>query len=311
MPSEEESAVGSEVGELEEESNDNSELEEDHEEDEEEAGDIVDDDVIDSPIQSNKTKKRKLLLSQFIDDEAELSGDDEVSEDEAENSDDDQNDLDLVDQEAKDLDSEEEEEIRGLYHKQLETEDKRALLLLQEQFEDKDVAIGQRRTRKFRWQMADMAQDSLKRHYDPDDEDSQDLDDDDDDDCMIYDETKPRLRRPTAESLLIGTTRITTKTIDDSKSLKATGEAIASTSGTNTVTFSDDSNSMSRMGPPKTVANSSMASKMDRYLFRDKELVEALSTKETIMISRENRDRNVQKELKKVQSKSVFDLIYS
>ena len=68
--------------------------------------------------------------NEFIDDEAELSGDDEVSEDELEQSDDDQLDPELVDKEASDLDSEEEEDVRRLYHKQSATEDRRAELLL-------------------------------------------------------------------------------------------------------------------------------------------------------------------------------------
>lgn len=251
-------------------------------------------------------KKRKLIRSEFIDDEAELSGDDVVSEDEVDNSDDDEIDLDLVDQDASDLDSEGEEEVRGLYQKQLESEDKRNLLLLQEQFEDKNVAIGEGRRRKFRWQTKDLIENSMRRHYDPDDDDSQEgYGDSDDDDCQIYDETKPRIRRPTAESLLIGANRV-----------KARDSApLAGPSGSNDVGFSDDSNSMNAglnvPRPSTSTAVTAATMDLNRFLFRDKELVAALSTRETVILSREEKERNIQKELKKVQSNSIFDLIYS
>lgn len=258
-----------------------------------------------------KKKRLKKIRSQFIDDEAELSGDDEVSEDELENSDDDENDLDLVDQEAPELDSEDEEKVRKLYHKQLETEDRRAVLLLQEQFEDNDVAIGQRRRRKFRWQAKEMMENSLRRHYDPDDDDSQDCEDDDVED-FEFDDINPRLRRPTAETLLLGSTRlITKKDLEDSP--------VASTSGMQTSAdkssiMSEDTNSTSTGGQP-AVSSSNVGLRpadMTRYLFRDKELVQALSKKETVVVSREVRDKNIQREIQKmIHSKSIFDSLYS
>lgn len=255
-------------------------------------------------------KRRKKIKSQFIDDEAELSGDDEVSEDEIENSDDDANDLDLIDQEEPELDSEDEEKVRKLYHKQLETEDRRAVLLLQEQFEDNDVAIGQRRRRKFKWQAKEMMENSLRRHYDPDDDDSQDCDDDDDDD-YDFDDINPRLRRPTAETLLIGSTKLMSRReLDDSP--------VASTSGmqssSNRLTFpEDDSNSASTISRPAPLpsTNRSQPADMTRYVFRDRELVQALSTKETLVVSREVREKNIQREVQKmIQSKSIFDSLY-
>lgn len=277
---------------------------EEEEEEEEEEG-----------IQSNLKQKRRRVTkkNEFIDDEAELSGDDEVSEDEVEGSDDDALDEALVDKEAPELDSDEEEEVRGLYHKQLETEDKRAILLLQEQLEDKDVSIGQKRRRKFRWQTKELMDNSLRRHYDPDDDDSQEgcVDDFDDDDDIDYSELKPRLRRPTAESFLLGSTRIMTK-VDTNQ--PSTSKSLLPVAGPSTGGFSDDSNSntiSSRLtSATRTTTNTS--SNMNRFLFRDREIVEALSTKEIVVTSREEKDRVIQRELKRVlQSKSIFDQLYT
>lgn len=260
-------------------------------------------------------KRRKVTKNEFIDDEAELSGDDEISEDELELSDDDQLDPELVDKDAAELDSEEEEEVRGLYHKQLETEDRRAVLLLQEQLEDKDVSIGQRRSRKFRWQTKELMENSLRRHYDPDDDESQSGDDDEED----YDDLKPRLRRPTAESLLIGSTRIMTKTAEPIAGCSSIPEPIRGASSSKSLEpvaagFSDDSNSntiSSRLATTIAPRTTNLTSDMNRYLFRDKELVEALSTRETVIVTREEKDKVIQRELKRVlQSTSIFDQLY-
>lgn len=269
-------------------------------------------------------KRRKLTKNEFIDDEAELSGDEEISDDEAESSDDDKIDPDLVDQEAKELDSEEEEEVRGLYHKQLATEDRRAVLLLQEQLEEKEVTIGERRRRKFRWQTRELMENSLRRHYDPDDEDSQ-LDDEEDDE-IDYDEMQPRLRRPTAESLLIGSTRITARAIDTAPALNGDSSepfklaSFGSTSksgqepvaGPSSSAFNEDSNSNTISSRLTSGTKSNATSTINRFLYRDKEIVEALSTKEIVITSREEKDRNIQRELKRMlQSKSIFDQLYS
>lgn len=255
------------------------------------------------------------IRNEFIDDEAELSGEDEVSEDESEASDDDQLDPELVDQDAKELDSDEEEEVRRLYHKQMETDDQRALLLLQEQLEENDVVIGPRRRRKFRWQTKELMENSLRRHYQPDDDDSQEGDEDDeDDDDLDYSELQPRLRRPTAEALLMGSTRAMTKKPDyttinpntDGQDLSS--EPVAGSSG-----LGDESNSNSvasrlTAGTGRTAGTSDLT----RFLFRDKEVVEALSTREKVITTREEKDRVIQRELRRVlSSKSIFDQLYS
>lgn len=256
---------------------------------------------------SQKPKPKKVSRSEFIDDEAELSGEDEVSEDEFEDSDVDDADLEeLVDREAPDLDADEEEAIRGFYHKQIESEDKRAVLLLQEQLEDKDVAVGQRRRRKFRWQTRELMDISLRRHYDPDDDDSQEGLEDEDEDFDDLGEIQPRLRRPTAEALLLGSSRITTQTMSELEPGPSSAAGPSSAYG-------DDSNSntiTSRITNATT--RTSATSDLNRFLFRDKEIVQALSTKETVIVSREEKDRNIQRELKRVlESKSIFDQLYS
>lgn len=273
-------------------------------------------------------KKRKVAKNEFIDDEAELSGDDEVSEDEDEFSDDDQVDLDLVDNEAPELDSDEEEAVRGFYHKQLESEDKRTVLLMQEQLEDKQVGIGQRRRRKFHWQTKELMDNSLRRHYDPDDDDSQGGGDSDydDDDEVDYSQLKPRLRRPTTEALLLGSTKITSRIeqipINSSSNVPTSGVSIRSTGPTAgpSVGFSDDSNSNTMSSRPIAGTSRSTGgggggnpiSDINRFLFRDKELVQALSTKETVIVTREEKDKIIQREIKRVhQSKSIFDQLYS
>lgn len=265
-------------------------------------------------------KRRKVIVNEFIDDEAQLSGDDEVSDDELEGSDDDGVDEELVDKEAPELDSDQEEEVRGLYHKQLETEDRRAVLLLQEHLEDNDLT-GQRRRRKFRWQTKELMDNSLRRHYEPDDDDSQEGDEDDyDDDDIDFDELKPRLRRPNEGSLFLGSTKITTKTeplpgpsktallstSSSSKSLRPTAGPSAG--------FSDDSNSNTANTRLTCASRTSTnnASDINRFLFRDRQIVEALSTKEVVVTSREEKDRVIHRELKRVlQSKSIFDQLYT
>lgn len=238
-------------------------------------------------------KKLKLDKNEFIDDEAELSGDDEVSEDEDDLSED--GDLEeLVDREAKELDADEEEAIRVLYHKQQENEDRRAVHLLREQFEENAVGAGLGRRRKFRWQTRELIENSLGRHYDPDDDDSQD--DDDDDFVDDFSNLKPRLRRPNAEALLIGSTKIVTETLTDSRS-----SPIPSTSNEHPVPSSR---------VPASAAT--VTQDLNRFVFRDKQLVEALSTRETVITTREEKDRVIQREIKRVlQSKSIFDQLYS
>lgn len=261
-----------------------------------------------------KTKRRKVVRNEFIDDEAELSGDDVVSEDEQENSDDDQLDPELVDKDASDLDSDQEEEVRGLYHKQLESEDKRTVLLMQEQLEEKHVSIGQRRRRKFRWQTKDLIDNSLRRHYDPDDDDSQGGDDDDDDDDDILEDVAPKLRRPTAESILIGSTKIMTRNLvrddlpQDLPSLSSS--TIRPIAGPSFLNDDSNSNSMSRMSARYTGA---ATSDLNRFIYRDREVVEALAvTRESVISTRDEKDRMIEKELKRFQtSKSIFDQIYS
>lgn len=265
------------------------------------------------PKSDKAKKRRKLIKSAFIDDEAELSGDDEVSEDEVENSDDDENDLDLIDKDAPELNSDDEEEVRKLYQKQLETEDRRAVLLLQEQFEDNDVGIGQRRRRKFRWQAKEFMENSLRRHYDPDDDDSQDFEDEDGDD-YDFDAINTRLRRPTAEALLIGSTKLMTKRNDDESPIASTSGMHTSSSKSNLgPSLGDDSNSATMSMRPASSSNSrAQPVDMHRYVFRDKELVQALSTKETVVVSREIKDKNIQREVQRmIQSKSIFDSLYS
>lgn len=263
-------------------------------------------------------KKRKMAMSEFIDDEAELSGDDDQSDDELDDSDSGE-DLDLVDKEAADLDSEEEEEVRGLFHKQLESEDRRAVLLLQEHLEDRQaVGAGQGRRKKFRWQTKELMEFSLARHYNPDDDDSQD-DDDDDYDDEDFDAMKPRLRRPTAEALMIGSTQLISRKNEPqagpSHAYSGSASAYEPVAGCSKDYIEDDSNSntmSSRLIAATARTHAAGDSSIARFLYRDKETVQALSTRETLTISREEKDRIVQRELNRViQSKSIFDQLYS
>lgn len=273
-----------------------------------------------------KKVSRRTKKSEFIDDEAELSGDDDVSADELDSSDDDDKvDTTIVDLDAKELGSDEEEEIRRLYHKQLETEDRRKLLLLQEQLEENDITTGYRRRKKFRWQTKELMENSLRRHYDPDDDDSQEGDDDDDFDYSEL--NQPRLKRPTAESILIGTTSImapSNKGLLDSdesdievpRSYSRGGRLSGEPRPGTSYAMSDDSNSntISRVTHPaiRPSAANGTSSDLNRFLFRDKELVEALSTKEIVITTREEKERVIQREIRRVlQSKSIFDQLYS
>lgn len=251
------------------------------------------------------TKRVKISRrNEFIDDEAELSGDDEVSEDEDELSDDDQIDPELVDQDAPELDSDQEEEVRGMYFKQLETEDRRAVLLMKEQLEDKNVSIGGRRRRKFKWQATELMENSLRRHYDPDDDDS----DEDDEalDDLDFQEVAPRLRRPTAEAFLLGSSKVmSAMNIPSAKHPDLIG--VAGPSGMN-----EDSNSNTVSS--RLTGGSKATGPMDinRFLFRDREVVAALSTKEIVITTREEKDRAIEREIKRVvQSKSIFDQLYT
>lgn len=252
--------------------------------------------------------KQKKTINEFIDDEAELSGDDEVSEDEDDRSDDDQLDPLLVDQEASDLDSDQEEEVRGMYFKQLENEDRRAVLLMKEQLEDKNVSIGQRRRKKFKWQTTEIMENSLRRHYDPDDDDSQSDDDDDALDELDFQEVAPRLRRPTAESFLLESARVMAGPGASRSSRPPDLLGVAGPSGIN-----DDSNSntiSSRLTGVPRAASGPM--NINRFLYRDREVVEALSTKEVVIVTREEKDRAIEREIKRVlQSKSIFDQLYT
>lgn len=233
-----------------------------------------------------KEKHRK-KKNEFIEDEAELSGDDEVSDDEPELSDDDQLLEGLVDLDAKELSSEEEEDVRRLFHKQMEADDKRQVLLMQEQLEENEIELGQRRRRKFRWQTREIMENSLKRHYDPDDEDSGS-----DDDYTPFQECAPRLKRPTADTILIRSTRLT----------PSKGTTISQSR----VEY-DDSTSQTFAQTTVSKANLSLSN----FVFRDRTLVEAMSSKEVVVNTREERDRVIQRELKRVaQSKSIFDDLY-
>lgn len=243
-----------------------------------------------------KKKKKRLPKNEFIDDEAELSSEDEdkVSDDEFEESDDDVEDLDLVDKEAQELDSEQEEEVRGLYHKQIEQDDKRAVLVLREQLEDKYGGLGQRRRRRFRWQTKELMEDSLRRHYDPDDDDSQTDDDEDDNDNANYSDI--RIRRPNAESLLVESAQRVAKKTPEKPATAIHG------------LMCDDSNSMSSR---PSISMSAMSSRINRFVYHDREVVQALSTKETV-VEREDKDKLVQREIRRVlQTKSIFDQLYS
>lgn len=243
-----------------------------------------------------KDKLKKLDVNEFIDDEAELSDDEVVSDDESVSSDDDRIDTQLIDLDAKELSSEEEEDVRRLYHKQLETEDRRAVMLMQEQLEENDIGIGQRRRRRFKWQTNELMENSLQRHYNPDDEDSMAGEDDDDDDLDLPVECAPRLKRPTAESILMGTSRVITEfDSDDDSNFMEPGLT------------NEDSNSHAPIAMPSTSTNGDL----NRFLVRDKELVQALSTREVSISTREEKDRLIQRELKRVaQSKSIFDQLY-
>lgn len=314
---------------------DNEEISDDNEDsaDQQETPDnqaVVEPDTeVDVAPKAKRTKKKdrevSKRLKEFIDDEAELSDEGEFSEDELESSDDDDKiDTDLVDLEAKELNSDEEEDVRRLYHKQIESEDRRALLLLQEQLEENQIT-GQRR-RKFRWQNRELMERSLRRHYDPDDDGSQEADDDDDDD-IDYSDFEPRLKRPTADALLLGSSRLAPASKeafsddDDDSSLAPTRSYSRSNRYSDdpmpgpSTAMSDDSNSnLINSRPAHRPAPTAIGKTVDlsKFLFRDKELVEALSTKETVIATREEKELSIQRELKRVlQSKSIFDQLYS
>lgn len=225
--------------------------------------------------------KRK-LDKEFFDDEAELSEEDKdkVSDDES-SDDEDGVDLDIVDKEASDLDSEEEEEVRDLYHKQLDSEDKRAVLLLQEQLEEKELAVGQQRRRRFRWQESKL--DVLPRHYDLD-EDANDEDDNDDNDLGTdFDEDSSRSR--------------TMHIIPPEREISQSIGAVASSATL------------------RPVPSSSRSQGINKFIFRDRELVQALSTvsttrSETLVTRQVEREKLVQREIKRIQAESVFDVLY-
>lgn len=197
--------------------------------------------------QSRKEKKPK--KNDFIDDEAEVSDDEDVSEDELDEGD--GEDLDLVDQDAPELDSEEEDEVRQLYHKQLESEDRRNVLLLQEQLEEKEVSIGQRRRRKFRYVDGGANEQPLRKHYDPDDDDSQDPEESDEEE----------------------------------------GEE-----GNDDLNFGE-------LKPPKL-----QDCTLSRFIYRDRQVVQALSKQDVAPCTRDEKDKMIQRELQKFHhSESVFD----
>lgn len=315
---------------LEVDDDDIAELEEDLEENE--FVESENEEILSEPkAKKSKKSRRNNKLREFIDDEAELSEDGEFSADESDSSDDDDKiDPELVDVNAKELDSDEEEEVRRLYQKQLDSEDRRALLLLKEQLDD-NVVTGQRRRKKFHWQARDLMENSLRRHYDPDDDDSQGTDGDDD---IDYSELRPRLKRPTAETLLAGTTRVVAPVDDRDQSSVLEWDSDSDSDSEPSISYlrsnrlahdpeagpsnaiSDDSNSNllnSRQahGPARFVTGNRTLD-LNRFVFRDKELVQALSTKETVIATREERDRVIQRELKRcLQSKSIFDQLYS
>lgn len=256
------------------------------------------------------SRRKKPKKNEFIDDEAELSGDDLVSEDELEGSDDDAVDLELVDQNAPELDSDEEEEVRGLYHKQLESEDRRHVLLLKEQVDERKAEYGQGRRRKFRWQTKEIMENSLKRHYHPDDEDdSQDIDSNDDDDLNFDNFESKRLRRPATDAIMLGNTRVSARDalIQDDSTEDSSSMPMRPVAGPSCAVDESTSNStnLSR-------ARVGATGNLNKFIYRDRELVEALSTREVVVKSREEQERMIDKELSKFrQSKSIFDQLYS
>lgn len=265
-------------------------------------------------LEENVKQKKSFKLNDFIDDEAELSGDDEVSEDEDEQSDDDQIDPELVDQDAPDLDSDQEEEVRGMYFKQLENEDRRAVLLMKEQLEDKNVALGQRRRKKFKWQNTELMENSLRRHYDPDDDDSHEEDDDEPLDDLDFQEVAPRLKRPTAESFLLGSTRVRSASSGPVRSSSRHQDMLDVAGPSASISDDSNSNSMSSRLTSGAVPRNTTTGPMDinRFLYRDREMVEALSTREIVITTREEKDKAIERELRRVlQSKSIFDQLYT
>lgn len=260
-----------------------------------------------------KKKVRKPKLNEFIDDEAQLSSEDEdkVSSDEDDESDGDADIEDLVDKQAIELDSDQEEEVRGLYHKQQLQEDRRDVLLWREHLEEQAGGLGQGRRKRFKWQMNGFMENNLKRHYCPDDDDDDGSEDDDDSDS---DYLGPKLRKPDAESLLIQSTKIVTKTILEKRAHPLMREG----TDTNPYEISNDDSNSNIMGHvpimPKQITKSSMiSSDIEQFVFRDKEKVQALSTKQTtIRKTREDKDKIIQREFNRVlEAKSIFDDLYN
>lgn len=235
-------------------------------------------------------------MSEFIDYEAELSEGEVVSDDELELSGDEQDDKELLADDEEEFDSDDEEQVRNLYHKQLDNDDRRQVLILKEQLEEKEIAMNARKKR-FRWQMVD-DMDRLGKHDDMDDFEADTGDDDDgqsdgDDDGKMF---VARLRQPTNDYMFL-------EKDTNSNSQSSTNHF---TSGPTT----------SAIAHPKLnpVPNQN-SSDINKFLFRDKETVDALSATNNdhrlLRATREDKDRIVEREIKRVlQSKSIFDKLF-
>ncbi|XP_018432058.1 PREDICTED: claspin [Nanorana parkeri] len=157
---------------------DNSDSEEDDEEGEEN-GECLEDDDEEEAILRKQSKKRKLKLQDFMENEAELSGSDIGSEDEDEG-DEDEYEEEAIDEELP-SDEELQDQINKIHMKVTMDEDKRRLRLYQERYlADGDLhSDGPGRMRKFRWNNIDDASqyDMFRRDSDPEDQegDNEDL----------------------------------------------------------------------------------------------------------------------------------------
>ncbi|KAM9319535.1 claspin [Gastrophryne carolinensis] len=129
--------------------------EEEEEEEEEEAASLDEDDE-EEAILKRQSKKRKLKLQDFMEDEAELSGSDVGSEDE--DDEEDEYEEEAIDEELP-SDEELQDQLNKIHMKVTMDEDKRRLRLYQERYlADGDLHNdGPGRMRKFRWKNLDDA----------------------------------------------------------------------------------------------------------------------------------------------------------
>ncbi|XP_073471696.1 claspin [Aquarana catesbeiana] len=152
-------------------------------EDGEENEECVEDDDDEEAILRTQSKKRKLNLQDFMENEAELSGSDVGSEDEDEG-DEDEYEEEAIDEELP-SDEELQDQINKIHMKVTMDEDKRRLRLYQERYlADGDLhSDGPGRMRKFRWKNIDDASqfDMFRRDSDLEDQEgeNEDLEDTD------------------------------------------------------------------------------------------------------------------------------------